>query len=119
MAKRRNYVTIDGSSIKELVHPDHDPVSGVSLAEATVAPGGRTYAHVHTLSEEIYYTLDGGGVLYIGGQKFDMSPGDAHLIKPGQEHMVVANAGAPLRFLCVCSPPYAHADTQLRGNVET
>ena len=34
MSGERQYRTLDGSMINELVHPRHDPVSGLSLAEA-------------------------------------------------------------------------------------
>jgi mannose-6-phosphate isomerase-like protein (cupin superfamily) len=35
--------------------------------------------------------------------------GDAVLIPAGAWHTV--SAAQPLRFLCCCAPPYAHADT--------
>ncbi len=118
MTSKRQYRTLDGAMINELVHPRHDPVTGLSLAEATVAPGSRTYAHVHHQSEEIYYTLSGQGQLYLGTEVQPMGPGSVHLIRPGQQHWVQALTFAPLRFLCVCSPPYSDEDTKLVGKVE-
>ena len=63
MADARRYRTLDGSMIHELLHPRHDRVRGMSVAEATVAAGGRTHAHRHLAGEEVYYTLSGEGVL--------------------------------------------------------
>ena len=37
-----SYTTKDGSSIKELMHPDNHPNTNQSLAEATVPPGVKT-----------------------------------------------------------------------------
>ncbi|MFP3903014.1 MAG: cupin domain-containing protein [Armatimonadota bacterium] len=119
MAKERSYTALDGSSITEVVHPRHDPqAQRLSLAEAVVEPGRSTYRHVHSQTEEIYYTLEGHGQLHIEGEILQMRPGDAHIIPPGAEHWVTALPGQPLRFLCACSPPYSNEDTELTGPVE-
>lgn len=118
MEDRRRYQTLDGSMINELVHPRHDAVTALSLAEAKVAAGQRTYAHLHKTSEEIYYTISGEGQLYLDNAVEAMEPGSVHLIRPGQQHWVQAFTGAPLCFLCACSPPYADDDAELVGPVE-
>lgn len=107
------YVTKDGSSIRELVHPDHHPVRNQSLAEATVPPGVRTHQHRHHLTEEIYHVVAGNGRMMLGDDIFDVSPGDSVLILPGTDHCIEALGNEPLRILCCCSPAYSHADTEL------
>jgi mannose-6-phosphate isomerase-like protein (cupin superfamily) len=106
------YVTKDGSTVRELYHPSSSPFTGASLAEASVERGGHTEAHVHWKSQEIYYILEGSGSMELGGDVFDVSPGDAILIKPGTPHSLEAGEDG-LRLLCVCSPAYSHEDTTL------
>jgi mannose-6-phosphate isomerase-like protein (cupin superfamily) len=118
VADPRRYQTLDGSTINELLHPKHDRVRGMSIAEATVAAGARTHPHRHRAGEEVYYTLSGEGVLQLGGRQERMQPGSIHLIEPGVDHSVTALADAPLRFLCVTAPPYSHEDTELTSPVE-
>ena len=48
-----------------------------------------------------------------------MLPGSIHLIEPGVDHSVTAFTDAPLRFLCVTTPPCSHEDTELTSPVET
>jgi mannose-6-phosphate isomerase-like protein (cupin superfamily) len=98
------FTTKDGSSIRELQH-----TQAQSLAEANLEPGQVTERHYHRDSEEIYFLLDGTGVLELDGQLRDVQPGDAVLIPPGTWHQI--RALEPLRFLCCCSPAYAHSDT--------
>ncbi len=104
--------------IHELLHPDHDHIRGLSVAEATIAPGGRTHTHRHRVAEEIYYTLSGEGLLRLGPKSEQMRPGSIHLIEPGVDHNATALAEAPLVFLCIATPPYSHDDTELTGSVE-
>lgn len=104
--------------IHELLHPKHDQIVGMSIAEATVAPGGRTHAHRHRAGEEVYYTLSGEGVLRLGARHERMQAGSIHLILPGVDHSVTAFTEAPLRFLCVTTPPYSDDDTELTSPVE-
>ena len=110
---REPYVTKDGSRIRELIHPLFAPGLGMSLAEAEVAAGGRTEPHFHTDFDEIYYCLEGAGVLYVNRKTFPFSPGTYHLILKGSAHFLTAIT--KLRLLCICCPGYTHEETVLVG----
>lgn len=105
------YVTKDGSSIRELFHPDSSPVAGFSLAEALVGPGETTKPHRHRESQEIYYVLEGRGTMRLGDKTFGVAAGDAILILPGTLHDIKSDDEGALRILCICHPPYSHEDT--------
>ena len=107
------YVTRDGSTIRELMHPAIHGNRNQSLAEATVPPGGRTVRHVHRRSEELYHVTGGSGTMHLGDESFAVGAGDTVLIPPGVPHWIEAGGETPLRILCCCSPPYAHEDTEL------
>jgi mannose-6-phosphate isomerase-like protein (cupin superfamily) len=98
------FTTKDGSTIRELHHTERQ-----SLAEATLEPGQTTQRHFHRRSEEIYVVLEGDGELEIDGEIRRVGSGDAALIPPGAWHEI--RAAGYLRFLCCCTPPYAHEDT--------
>ena len=98
------FTTKDGSTIRELHHTERQ-----SLAEATLEPGQATERHFHPATEEIYFVLEGEGDLEIDGETRHVGPGEAALIPPGAPHRITAHG--MLRFLCCCSPPYAHDDT--------
>jgi quercetin dioxygenase-like cupin family protein len=99
------FETKDGSTIRELMHTTNQ-----SLAEATLAPGQATQRHYHSVSEELYSMLEGGGLLEIDGETREVGPGDTVLILPGVRHRLSAGPSGA-RFLCCCSPPYSHDDT--------
>jgi mannose-6-phosphate isomerase-like protein (cupin superfamily) len=105
------FVTKDGSTIRELLGlPTSDLVRNQSLAEATLAPGQSTERHCHRESEEIYFLLEGGGLVEIDGETREVVPGDAVLIPPGARHTLRAGPEGA-RLLCCCAPPYRHEDT--------
>jgi mannose-6-phosphate isomerase-like protein (cupin superfamily) len=105
------FITKDGSTIRELLGlPTSALVRNQSLAEATLAAGQATQRHYHASSEEIYFLLAGGGLMEVDGVEQEVGPNDAVLIPPGAWHTLRAGlAGA--RLLCMCAPPYTHADT--------
>lgn len=105
------FVTTDGSTIRSLLDRSNAPVAHQSLAEATIEAGGATVRHHHRLSEEIYYLVEGSGVMEIDGEERPVGVGDAILIPPGARHRIRASAGGPLRLLCACAPPWAAGDT--------
>ncbi len=108
-----NYITKDGSTIRELMHPDSHGNLKQSLAEATVPSGTQTQLHLHKQSEEIYYITRGQGVMTIGENKFSVKVGDSILIPPNTPHQIQNDHSEDLIFLCMCSPAYSHQDTIL------
>ncbi len=113
LADVRPYTTLDGSTIRELMHPAVHGNRAQSLAEARVAPGCRTAPHRHRLTEELYFVLAGEGEMELGDRRFPVRAGDTVCIAPGTRHSIRATGHEELRFLCCCSPAYRHEDTEL------
>jgi mannose-6-phosphate isomerase-like protein (cupin superfamily) len=105
LARTQPFTTKDGSTIRELHH-----TGAQSLAEASLEAGAATDRHYHRRCEEIYFVLEGKGLMELDGRQCEVGPGDAILIPSGAWHQISAGA-APLRFLCACSPAYEHEDT--------
>ncbi|MGB8170531.1 MAG: cupin domain-containing protein [Chthoniobacteraceae bacterium] len=103
------FTTKDGSTIRSILDRTNAPVEKQSLAEARVPAGNATQRHYHKLAEEIYFLLEGRGLMEIDGEERAVGPGDAILIPAGAWHTI--RAGEALRFLCCCAPPYSHDDT--------
>ena len=106
------FVAPDGSIVRELVQVG-DGASNLSLAEATVEPGGETVAHRHRASEEVYRFVSGRGRMRLGTEEFAVGAGEAVLIPPGTAHKLFNDGPEPLVLLCACAPPYSDADTEL------
>ena len=104
------FETADGSTIRSLLDRSNAPVANHSLAEATIEAGSATTRHHHRIAEEIYYLVEGSGTMELDGELRTVRTGDAILIPPGAWHQISADAGARIRLLCTCSPPYSHDD---------
>lgn len=111
-AEVQPYVTLDGSEIRELMHPAVQGNRAQSLAEARVFPGKPTRLHRHLKTEELYYILEGRGIMRLGEDEFPVAPGDTVTILPATPHRIAAEGGV-LRLLCCCAPAYSHEDTEL------
>lgn len=105
------FVTTDGSTIRSLLDRSNAPVANQSLAEATIGPGESTVRHVHRVSEEIYYLVEGTAAMEIDGETRAVAAGDAVLIPPGAWHRITATGDGPVRLLCACAPPWSAEDT--------
>jgi len=108
-----SFITLDGSSIRELAGPAWTDARNQSLAEARVPAGGATVEHFHRVSEEIYYFVSGSGRMRLGAEEADVSAGDCVVIPPGVRHKLWAAEDAELVLLCCCAPAYSDADTEM------
>jgi mannose-6-phosphate isomerase-like protein (cupin superfamily) len=108
-----DYVTKDGSIIRELLHPSSHTVVQQSLAEAVVHPGQTTALHRHHRTEEIYHITRGRGSMTLGESRFEVNAGHSIVIAPGTVHCIENTGDEPLHILCACSPAYSHEDTEL------
>jgi mannose-6-phosphate isomerase-like protein (cupin superfamily) len=104
------FITKDGSEIREFYHSEN-----MSLAEATVKVGRATERHYHKTSEEIYYILNGKGLMELETEKREVSKDHVIIIPPKCKHRISNTGEKPLSFLCHCSPPYSDEDTVLTG----
>ncbi len=107
------YVTKDGSTIRELLHPNLHGDGAQSLAEARIAPGSATLPHRHRQSEELYHITAGEGVMTLGEERFPVRVGDTVRIPPGTPHRAKNTGTDELVILCCCVPAYSHEDTEL------
>jgi mannose-6-phosphate isomerase-like protein (cupin superfamily) len=109
LSAQKSFTTADGSTIRSILDATNAPVENQSLAEASLPAGGETQRHYHKLSEEIYFVLEGKGVMEVDGALREIGAGDAILIPPTAWHQVKATT--VIRFLCCCAPVYSHEDT--------
>jgi mannose-6-phosphate isomerase-like protein (cupin superfamily) len=107
------FTTKDGSEIRELLAYRNSCIRNQTLAEARLPVGGSTTPHYHVRTEEIYYILDGEGLMRIGQETRPVGPGDAIAIPPGYRHTITNTGAITLRFLCCCAPGYEDEDTVL------
>lgn len=105
------FVTKDGSTIREILAPANSSLELQSLAEATLAPGQSTQRHHHVKTEEVYYVLEGSGLMVVGREERQVGPKDAIAIPPGSEHVLTNTGAQDMVFLCCCCPAYTHEDT--------
>jgi mannose-6-phosphate isomerase-like protein (cupin superfamily) len=106
------FVTLDGSTIRELAGPAWTAADNQSLAEASVPPGGQTAAHYHRSTEELYYFTAGQGRMRLGDEEAEVSAGDCVVIPPGTPHKLWnLSDSQPLVLLCCCAPAYSDEDT--------
>ena len=101
---KTTFIAKDGSEIRELFKSER-----MSLAEAVVY--NETKLHFHTTYEEIYYILEGEGVMELEGEEKEVSEGDLVVILPEEKHKI--STTKKVRFLCFCSPSYSDEDTVL------
>jgi len=59
-------------------------------------PGEQLGAHRHSEVEETFYFPEGGGVFIADGLEYDIHPGDAFRIEPGEVHNVINTTDRPL-----------------------
>lgn len=107
-----SFVTLDGSTIREVAGPAWTAARNQSLAEATVPPGGQTAEHFHKASEEIYFFTGGAGRMRLGEEEQSVRAGDCVVIPSGTRHKLWNDShGEPLVLLCCCAPAYSDEDT--------
>ncbi len=113
------FITKDGSEIRELLAHRNSCIRNQTLAEARLPAAGKTTPHYHEKTEEIYYLLEGRGLMRVADETRVVAAGDAVAIPPGAVHQITNTGTGVLRFLCCCAPGYEHDDTVLVANDDT
>lgn len=102
--------TPHGSEIRPLVDRTTSDIKLCSLAEEVLPAGTAVTAHHHLETEEIYYILEGKGLMRVGDEVREVSAGDAVFIPLKSTHRLENTGDAPMKLLLVCGPAYAFED---------
>jgi len=100
----------EGTSIKQYFDPGNTQ-NGIrfSLAEFTVKNGKRSLRH-KLQSSEIYYILEGTGIMKINEESFMVKKGDSVFVPPMSEQSIENSGTEDLRFLCIVDPAWKIKD---------
>ncbi len=96
----------DQTRLRELLHPDKAPLDlRYSLAHAVVRPGDTSLKHSLAVSE-VYYILEGEGLMRIGSETSRVGPGQAIYIPPHAVQCITNTGSTDLKFLCIVDPAW-------------
>jgi mannose-6-phosphate isomerase-like protein (cupin superfamily) len=104
------FVAGDGTLLRELLHPDKQPLQlRYSLAHAIVPVGQTSTPHALRTSE-VYYILTGQGEMHINDEVQTVQPGDAIYIPPDARQFIHNSGSEPLVFICIVDPAWRKED---------
>jgi len=96
---------ICGTAI-ELINKRTSIPNKVSLAIIILDVGKESEEHYHKKTEEIYYILEGCGVVMIDSTRYEIKPGHAVFLPINSLHKIINAADKPLKLVCADSPPF-------------
>jgi mannose-6-phosphate isomerase-like protein (cupin superfamily) len=95
-----------GALSKALVGPDNVGTEKIDFRISRYAPAAFVEEHVHQIQEQVYYVLEGEGVLTTDDQKHLMRPNDYVYVPPGVRHSFAKTGTNGLVFLVITTPTH-------------
>jgi mannose-6-phosphate isomerase-like protein (cupin superfamily) len=94
----------DNTSLRQILHPENDHLEiNYSFAHAIVKSGETSYRHKLSTSE-VYYILEGEGLMHIDGETCPVKPQQAVFIPPNADQCITCTSAQDLFFLCIVDP---------------
>ncbi len=92
--------------MREILHPARTDVKlRYSLAHAIVKPGDTTRTH-RLRTSEVYYIIDGEGIMHINEESSPVGPGSTIYIPPLAKQSITNPGEKDLRFICIADPAW-------------
>ncbi|MEY3380601.1 MAG: hypothetical protein RL468_1199 [Pseudomonadota bacterium] len=101
-----------GALSKELAGPETTGSSRVDFRISRYAPMAYVQEHVHQVQEQVYYVLEGEGVLTLDEARHLMRPHDYVYVPPGVRHSFTNTGTNGLVFLVVTTPAMDEEEAQ-------
>ncbi len=101
-----------GALSKELAGPETTGSSRVDFRISRYAPMAYVQEHVHQVQEQVYYVLEGEGVLTLDDARHLMRPHDYVYVPPGVRHSFTNTGTNGLVFLVVTTPAMDEEEAQ-------
>ena len=110
------FKALDNTILCELLHPEReneDLKINYSIAHAILKAGESSLVHRLKTSIEIYYILEGNGIMHIDNESEDVQPGQVIYI-PSNSKQYIENTGSnELKFLAMVYPMWDKEDEEL------
>ncbi|MBU6392093.1 MAG: cupin domain-containing protein, partial [Planctomycetes bacterium] len=104
--KCAEFIAGDNIILRELLHPDKEELAlRYSLAHAVVKPCETSYWH-KLKNSEVYYILEGEGIMHIDNESAKVLPGQAVYILPNSLQCIKNIGQSDLKFLCIVDPAW-------------
>jgi mannose-6-phosphate isomerase-like protein (cupin superfamily) len=94
-----------GAVSKMLVRPENSDSRLLDFRISSYQPAAHARAHSHRKQEQIYYVLEGEGLIEIDGERTLVGPHTTIFLPPGVEHAIYNSGTTDLVFLVVTTPP--------------
>ena len=115
--KKCNYFkALDKTTICELLHPKNEDGGleiDYSIAHAILKVGESSLIHKLKNSVEVYYILEGKGIMYINDEEEEVQPGQVIYIPPDSKQYIENVGNKELKFLCIVYPIWNEEDEEL------
>jgi len=103
----------DETVLRELLHPEKADLNiGYSLAHAVLKPGHASLPHSMRTSE-VYYILQGTGIMHIDDETSHIRASQAIYIPPGSKQYIDNTGDTDLVFLCIVDPAWQKSDEEI------
>ena len=98
----------EGTEIRQIFHP-HNTLNGIrySLAHSTIKPGKKSNPHKMKTSE-VYFVLEGKGILYIDNESIDIEKHQSIFVPPFSLQYLENTENEELKVLCIVAVSYTH-----------
>lgn len=107
------FVAGDNTILRELLHPDKADVKlRYSLAHAVLKPGFTSHPHKLKTSE-VYYILEGEGVVRVGEESEKVRSDQIVYIPPNTKQSIHNSGEHDLVFLCIVDPAWRKEDEEV------
>jgi mannose-6-phosphate isomerase-like protein (cupin superfamily) len=102
----------DNTKLCELIHPLKENFFEISysLAHLILEPSEKSQPHKLINSSELYYILEGNGIIHVDSETAKIKSGQAIYVPPNSVQFIENCGKVDLKFLCIVSPPWRSSD---------
>lgn len=99
------YVRAEGITSYLLASPCTSRAEHLTTTLAVLQPGGAQRLHSHQ-PEQVYFILEGSGLMTVGAESQRIGPGDCVFIPSGQAHGLRNDGATALRYFSAAASQY-------------
>lgn len=103
-----------GTVNKRLIGREGVGARHLEVVLGVIANGQGARPHAHPDIEQVCYVLEGRARAEVGGETFEVGPGECCFFPAGIEHALTATGGEQAKVLIIYAPPYEEAPERTR-----